>query len=658
MKKLYVFIAFIFVLNTNAQNETNPVVLKTSIEKISETEYDLIFSAKILDQWYLYSQYNPDNASLPMEISIASDSKGFQLIGKARESTTFKEYSDVWEKEEIFFKDKATITQRIKLTNKDLTVVKLNFFAQVCKTVCIQIEEVFTFSLDGKKVIDEIAELDNKSIRLSNQLKLTLKNSELLNVDSKGNQKENNGLMKIFLLGFIGGFLALLTPCVFPMIPLTVSFFTKQSQHKAKGISNAILYGFFIILIYILLSIPFHFLDSLNPEILNTISTNVWLNVFFFIILVFFAFSFFGYYEITLPSSWGDKMDSASSIGGFIGIFFMALTLAIVSFSCTGPILGSLLAGSLTSDGGAMQLSVGMSGFGLALALPFALFASFPSWIHSIPKSGGWLQTIKIILGFLELAFAFKFLSNADLVAHWGFLKREVLIGIWIVIFIGLALYILKKIRFPHEDNDKKMSFPRISFAFLVIAFIIYLIPGTFKTPTWNLSLVSGFPPPQFYSIYEQENECPLGLNCYKDFEEGLIVAKEVNKPILLDFTGWACVNCRKVEENIWSDPNIYKLLKEDFIIISLYVDDRKELPETAQFQYKRDNGQLKDIETIGDQWATFQTVNFQTASQPYYVLMTAHLEILNRAEQYTNRDSYFLWLKQGKSEFDKIYKK
>ncbi len=652
MKKLFVFFAFLLVLNTHAQNEKMPVVFKTSIEKISETEYDLILTAKILEQWHLYSQYNPDNASLPMEISIANDSDGFELLGKAKESTTFKEYSDVWEKEEIFFKDKATITQRIKLTNKDLTVVKLNFFAQVCKTVCIQIEEVFTFSLDGKTIIDQESELDKNSIQLSNQLKLNLKNTALLNDDTEGNQEQNKGLFTIFFLGFIGGLLALLTPCVFPLIPLTVSFFTKQSEQKAKGISNAVLYGFFIILIYTLLSVPFHFLDSLNPEILNNISTNVWLNIFFFMILVFFAFSFFGYYDITLPNSWGNQMDSASHVGGFIGIFFMALTLAIVSFSCTGPILGSLLAGSLTSDGGAMQLSAGMIGFGLALAFPFALFASFPHWIKSIPKSGGWLQTTKIVLGFLELAFAFKFLSNADLVAHWGVLKREIFIGIWIVVFLGMFLYIIRIIKFPHDSKDKKISFQRISFSFLIIAFVVYLIPGTMKTPTWNLSLLSGFPPPQFYSIYEQENDCPLGLNCYKDFDEGLLAAKKVDKPILLDFTGWACANCRKVEENIWSDPKIYKLLKDDFVIISLYVDDQKELPKSAQFQYKKENGQLKNIKTIGDKWSTFQTVNFQIASQPYYVVMTADLEILNRAEQYTDKERYFSWLNEGKLRF------
>ena len=348
MKKLGTLLLLFFALNSLAQIENNPAIISTSVEKISDTDYNLIFTVNILDEWHLYSQYNPEDASLPMEILAAKGATGFQLIGKATESKTYKEYSDTWEKEEIFFKEKAIITQRIQLTNTTITSVKLNFFAQVCKEVCIQIEEDFSFSLDGNAIIDELVELDEKSIRLSKLLILDLKNKALLKTDVDGNTQEKESLFTIFLLGFIGGLLALLTPCVFPMIPLTVSFFTKQSQSKAKGISNAILYGFFIVLIYILLSLPFHFLDSLDPEILNTISTNIWLNIFFFAILVFFAFSFFGYYEVTLPSSWGDKMDTASNVGGFIGIFFMALTLAIVSFSCTGPILGSLLAGSLT----------------------------------------------------------------------------------------------------------------------------------------------------------------------------------------------------------------------------------------------------------------------------------------------------------------------
>tara|TARA_B110000046_G_scaffold156144_1_gene166837 strand:- start:3312 stop:5276 length:1965 start_codon:yes stop_codon:yes gene_type:complete len=654
MKKLLFIAAFLLAITSFAQTAEDPIIIETSVKKISDTEYDIIFSAELYKGWYLYSQHNPEDASLPLEITIKEGEAGYKLIGKATEKDTFKKYSETWEKEEIVFKDNAIITQRIQLTNKSITQIKLNFFGQVCESACINIDEYFTISLGGKS-IKEVVSVTEKSKKLSNSLQLNLKNTSLLKNATDTSDESSNGLFSIFLLGFVGGLLALLTPCVFPMIPLTVSFFTKQSKNKKKGIFNAILYGFFIVFIYILLSLPFHFLDNLDPEILNTISTNVWLNIFFFVVLVFFAFSFFGFYEVTLPSSWGNKMDSASSVGGIIGIFFMALTLAIVSFSCTGPILGSLLASSLTSDGGATQLTAGMTGFGLALALPFALFALFPSWLNSLPKSGGWLNTTKVVLGFLELALAFKFLSNADLVAHWSLLKREVFIGLWIAIFIGLALYLFGKIKFPHDSPIKKLSFSRVSFGVLIISFIIYISPGVLKNPTWNLSLLSGFPPPIFYSIYEQESDCPLGLDCYKDFDKGLAAAKESNKPILLDFTGWACVNCRKMEENVWSEPDIYQTLKEDYILISLYVDDNeKELPKEQQFDFLKKNGKVKRIKTVGDKWSTFQVINFKNASQPYYILMNADLEILNTPQQYTDRDTYFRWLQKGIETFKK----
>ena len=654
MKKFINFLILFIAFSGFSQTEENPIEIKTSVKKISETEYDIIFNATLYKGWYLYSQYNPDEASLPLEITIPEGENGYKLVGKADEKDTFKKYSDVWEKEEIVFKDKAIITQRIELTNKDITIIKLNFFGQVCETACINIDELFTISLSGA-IINKDISINEKSKELSKKLKLDLINTALLKSSTEDENNTSNGLLNIFLLGFVGGLLALLTPCVFPMIPLTVSFFTKQSKNKSKGVFNAILYGFFIVLIYILLSIPFHFLDNLDPEILNTISTNVWLNIFFFAVLVFFAFSFFGFYEITLPSSWGNKMDNASSVGGIIGVFFMALTLAIVSFSCTGPILGSLLAGSLTSDGGATQLTAGMSGFGLALALPFALFALFPNWLNSLPKSGGWLNTTKVVLGFLELALAFKFLSNADLVAHWDLLKREVFIGIWVVLFIDLALYLFAKIKFPHDSPIKKLSFSRISFGFLTLAFVVYISPGVLKNPTWNLSLLSGFPPPQFYSIYEQESDCPLGLDCYKDFDEGFAKAKEVNKPILLDFTGWACVNCRKMEENVWSVPNVYQTLKNNYILISLYVDDNeKELPKNQQFDFLKENGRIKKIKTVGDKWSTFQVINFKNASQPYYVLLSPNLEILNTAQQYTDKETYYSWLQKGLQNFKK----
>ncbi len=664
MKKiLFLILPFLLLSNVVRAQFTEPVKFETSVEKISDTEYYLVINATIENKWHLYSQYTNKDGSLPIVISNEDSADIFTLIGKAEESKTEKKFNKTFGVEETFFEHTATLKQKIKLL-KDVKQVKIDFYGQACKEACIQIDKSFTFALDGGEIVKTTASIDERSKLLSENLKLKLKQKERL---KKGTEHEGNkekGLLSIFILGFFGGLLALLTPCVFPMIPLTVSFFTKHSENKKKGITQAILYGLFIILIYILLSLPFHFLDSLDPEILNTISTNVWLNIFFFLILAFFAFSFFGFYELTLPSSWGNKMDTASSnTGGVIGTFFMALTLAIVSFSCTGPILGSLLAGSLTSDGGAMQLSAGMVGFGTALALPFALFAMFPSWLNSLPKSGGWLNTVKVVLGFLELAFAFKFLSNADLVQHWGLLKREIFIGLWIIIFLGLALYLFKRIKFPHDGPDKKLSFGRISFGILVLSFVIYLIPGLKKTDKPNLTLLSGITPPIFYSVYPQESNCPLGLNCFKDFEEGLAYAKENNKPILLDFTGWACQNCRRMEEKVWSQNKVYNLINNNYVLISLYVDDRKPLPKEKQFNFIKNNGNIKKIKTVGDLWSTFEAINFETASQPYYVLLKTNnfnntLEVLNTEKQYTDVDDYYNWLKVGLVNFKKDSKK
>ena len=465
-------------------------------------------------------------------------------------------------------------------------------------------------------------------------------------------EKEEKGLWTIFLLGFLGGLIALLTPCVFPMIPLTVSFFTKSAKNKQNGIANAVMYGAFIFLIYVLLSLPFHLLDSLDPEILNSISTNVTLNVIFFTIFMVFAFSFFGYYEITLPQSWSAKMDSkATSIGGMVGIFFMALTLAIVSFSCTGPILGSLLGGSLSSDGGAMQLTFGMGGFGLALALPFALFALFPNWLNSLPRSGGWLNTVKVVLGFIEVALAFKFLSNADLVEHWGLLKREIFIAIWIVCALGLALYLFGFIRFPH-DGPKTKRIPKgnLLVGIMSIAFLLYLTPGLTNTKYANLKLLSGFPPPLFYSLYDKG----LEMESIRDFDEALELAKASGKPIMIDFTGWACVNCRKMEEQVWTIPEINKIISEKYVLVSLYVDDREELPEDQKFNFLKPTGGVKKIKTVGDKWATFQTVNFKNNSQPYYILLDTELNLLNKPVGYTpDTEVYRVWLETGLENFN-----
>ncbi|UJH67497.1 protein-disulfide reductase DsbD family protein [Allomuricauda sp. SCSIO 65647] len=633
-----------------AQSDKEPVLWSHEVDKISDTEYKLVFRGKIAEGWHVYSQYTAEGGSLPSEFSFEKTGEDYELVGKTEESETITEYSDIFEVDETFFKKEAVFTQHIKLLRPEVNQITVNLFYQVCKEVCIPKDELFQISLDGSAITKTSQELDDRSRAMAANLYLDLKDKELLTQGALNTSSGSNAIWMVFGLGFLGGLIALLTPCVFPLIPLTVSFFTKHTGNRSKGIKNALLYGFFIVLIYFLLSLPFHLFDSVDSQILNTISTNVWLNLFFFAIFVFFAFSFFGYYELTLPNSWANKMDSISNkVGGGFGVFFMALTLAIVSFSCTGPILGGLLGSTTLAQGSvATNLSSAMTGFGLALALPFALFALFPAWLNSLPKSGGWMTTVKVVLGFLELALAFKFLSKSDLVGNWGWLKREIFVAVWILIFLLQALYLFGKIKFPNDIIPKKLGLGRLSFAILTLAFMVYLIPGLTNTEHSRLGLLSGILPPEFYSVYEKENDCPLGLECYKDFEQGLVAAKAQNKPILLDFTGWGCENCRRMEENVWSDPSIYPMLRDDYILISLYVDDRKELSKNEQFEFQYETGRIKSIKTIGQKWGTFQTVNFNVASQPYYVLLSPELQVLAPAVQYTDVEAYEEWLRSG----------
>lgn len=650
MKKIILLLTFFITFLGFSQE--NKAKFSVSVEKLSNAEYLITYDAQIEPNWRLYSTVLPDMTALPTEFNYLN-AEGNYIVGEIEEFGSSIKYDPIFQAEMGYFQNNAKFTQKIQITNPDTEFVEVDIDFQTCDDAsCIPGFENLKFTLEGK-IIKEVVEIDQESIEKKNKLIIDVKGKN--NFTTEITESSKASYWSIFALGFIGGLIALLTPCVFPMIPLTVSFFTKRSTTRQKGVSNAVLYGAFIVIIYLLLSIPFHLMDSLDPEILNNISTNTWLNIIFFGIFMFFAFSFFGYYEITLPSSWGNKMDNASNIGGIIGIFFMALTLAIVSFSCTGPILGSLLAGSLTADGGAMQLTAGMVGFGSALALPFALFALFPSWLNSLPRSGGWLNTVKVVLGFLELALALKFLSNADLVQGWGLLKRELFIGLWIVIFAGLALYLFGLIKFPHDSPNPKIGFGRKFLAIITSLFVLYMIPGLTNHQEYkNLKLLSGFPPPMFYSYYAQKSECPLGLNCFKDWDEGLAYAKEHNKPILLDFTGWACVNCRKMEENVWSEVEVYNLINDNYVLISLYVDDRKELPVEKQFDFERADGNVKKIKTIGDKWATFQIVNFQTASQPYYLLLSPELEMLNTPKEYTDKVDYINWLKTGIENFKK----
>ncbi len=635
----------------------DPIKWEASIEKEAEDVFILTFEAKLDKGWHLYSQNEAETdeiAPTPTEFSYNNTPETYELIGETIEPKGIEKYDNIFEMEVKYFEDKVAFTQKIKRVDKNLKAVKAEVFFSVCDDERCLAPEAIEFDINLAGTTKE-NKGDLTTITAEDKSK-----SEALFVDVKGKevfpseQVEKKSYLNIFILGFLGGLIALLTPCVFPMIPLTVSFFTKSAQDRKKGLFNAVLYGLFIFAIYVLLSLPFHLLDSVDPEILNNISTNVTLNVIFFVVFIVFAISFFGYFEITLPASWSNKMDSkATSVGGILGVFFMALTLALVSFSCTGPILGSLLGGSLSSDGGAMQLSFGMGGFGLALALPFGLFALFPNWLNSLPKSGGWLNTVKVVLGFIELALAFKFLSNADLVEHWGILKREIFIAIWIIIGIGMVLYLFGKIRFPHDSPIQKLSKARKTLGVVTLAFVIYLLPGLTNTAYANLKLLSGFPPPLFYSIYKKEAHGPLGLNAYTDFEEGVKAAKLQNKPIIVDFTGWACVNCRKMEEQVWSNPEIIEILKNKYVLISLYVDDRKNLSEDDQFKFLKPDGRVKNIKTIGDKWATFQTLNFQNNSQPYYVLLDSNMNLLNRTTAYTpDVGEYLKWLQTGLTNY------
>jgi len=634
---------FLFgILTLQAQFE-EPVVWESKVEQLTEDRYQLIFEAGIAPNWHLYSQFSDPEGAIPTEF-VFDQTDSFKLVGNVTESESVVDYDQVFEMDLTYFNDSAIFQQQIQVLDDRLTQIKVEINYQACDDeLCIFRTETFALSLDGSVAAVEL-DVDEKSQALSAELKLALTETQYL--ESATVKEGTNAPLNIFLLGFFGGLLALLTPCVFPMIPLTVSFFLKQSTTKSKGIFNALLYTFFIVLIYILLSLPFHFIDSLNPEILNNLATNVGLNIFFFVVFVFFALSFFGFYELTLPTVWGSKTDEASAVRGGLGIFFMALTLAIVSFSCTGPILGSLLAGSLTAEGGAFQLSIGMLGFGVALGLPFGLFSLFPNALKALPKSGGWMTTVKVVLGFLELALALKFLSNADLVAHWGILKREVFVGIWTLISLGLTLYLFGIFRFPHEVK-MPLSKGRKLVAVGVLILTSYLFLG-FVSEENKLRLFSGFPPPEFYSLNTQESDCPLGLECYKDFELGKQAAALANKPILLDFTGWACVNCRRMEENVWADPAVYELLNERYIIISLYVDDRETLAPESQFNFQYPDGRIKEINTIGKKWATFQAINFNTASQPFYIQMSSDGELLNTPIQYTDKVTFENWLKLG----------
>jgi thiol:disulfide interchange protein DsbD len=636
-----------------AQFET-PVTWSWEASKISEQEYELVFKANVQDGWTLYSQFIDGDGPIPTSFEYELG-EHFELIGTTQEEGNRKEGFDEIFKINVakFLAGTVYFKQRVKVFNADLPIVGYLTFMTCDDEQCLPPKDIdFSFSFS---VAAQAVDTNNKGTLASYPLagvEIDHANEQMDCDSNNANANQPTGLWWVFVLGFGGGLLALLTPCVFPMVPLTVGYFTKSSNTKAEGIKNAIIYGLSIIVIYV--SLGLLITGIFGADALNLLSTNAIFNIFFALLFILFALSFFGLIpELTLPSSWSNATDNLASGGGLIGIFFMAFTLSLVSFSCTGPIIGTLLVETATGGGetvlGRIPAGplVGMLGFSLALALPFALFAAFPTWLKSLPKSGGWMSDVKVTLGFVELALALKFLSIADLTQGWKILPYEAFLLFWILCALGLALYFFGIIKFPVNYTKPKVTLPKGALALASLALVAYLSLGfqysevskTFVTPT----LMSGIAPPAGHS-YIYPNSCPLNFDCYKDFQTGLATAKKQNKPILLDFTGHGCVNCRKMEDNIWNKKGIYELIRDKYVLVSLYVDERKKLEQP--YASPIDGGIRR---TVGDQWSDFQQLHFQQQSQPYYVLLSPDGKVLNKPVAYTpNETQYEDFLKCG----------
>ncbi|AWK06419.1 thiol:disulfide interchange protein [Flavobacterium crocinum] len=689
MKKIFLFIAIFFAISNLTAQIYDPVSFTTSVKEIGENKYTLSIIAKIDKGWHIYSQNVPSGGPAPTSFTFPK-SKNYKTIGSVVEPAGHEVDDPVFNMRIKYFADKAIFTQNIeRKTNAAFTIDAVIFFMVCNDNSCLppgEKEVKFTFKKSDVPVKNEelastapeekntdLAPKDESITKqdttnnTTDSVSIASKDTpETLNNSAKtstGKTAPEESLWTLFFFSFLGGLAALFTPCVFPMIPMTVSFFTKQSKTKATGIRNAMMYGIFIIVIYVILG---SLVTAIfGADALNALATNVVFNIVFFLLLLVFALSFLGAFEIVLPSSWLTKIDQKSEMGGAFGIFFMALALAVVSFSCTGPIVGTLLVQAASQAG--IAPIVGMLGFSLAIALPFALFAAFPGWMNSLPKSGGWLNSVKVVLGFLELALAFKFLSNADLVLQLHLLEREVFLAIWIAIFSVLAFYLFGKIQLSHDSPVTHISVGRLSLGIMVLAFVVYMIPGLWGAP---LQYISGFPPAKQYSespngfgnVVTQNNEKtalpegaesgPNGIPTFHDYEEGLAYAKKVNKPIMLDFTGYACVNCRKMEERVWPDPKVLNVLNNDVVLISLYVDDKRPLSEEEQVTSKITGKVLK---YTGQKWSELQILKYKTNAQPYYVLMDHQENDLNKPSAY-NPDikAYYEWLQEGVRNFKK----
>lgn len=686
MKKL-IWIFFILTIVTHAQVK-NPIKWKSEIRHDKDNIYEAVFTAILESGWHVYSQDIKVENAIPTLFTYSKNSS-IRLIGTTKEiGKKIEEYSDVFEGTLIYYSNKVEYQQRVEVLGSKPVVFEAEVEYQICNDkVCLAPDgETFSFTLTPQLInkekpqvlpintVKQLTKSDSKMnsvvslpkddsaqevktsrLRNKNQIIIPgLNVAEPINKDCGEKIIKEEGFIWIFAFGFLGGLVALLTPCVYPMIPLTISYFTKHAKSKKEGKKDALIYAFFIVLIFVLFTLPFHLVSGINSDIFNQIATNIGLNLIFFVIFILFAFSFFGYYDITLPNWMANKSDKASESGGMIGLFFMALTLVIVSFSCTGPVLGSILANSIQNPN---QLTMAFGGCGLAWALVFGLFALFPRFLHTMPKSGGWMNTIKVVLGFLELALAFKFLSKADLVAKTFFLKREIFIAIWILISISMVLYLLGIIKFPHDHTQAKIGIGRKIGAFIFGLIGIYMIPGLFPTEKPNLKLLSGLTPPLQVSVYQKnQKNGVLGLTTLHDYDEAIQLAKKENKPILIDFTGYGCENCRKMEEYVWSEPDIWNILHDQLIIASLYVDDSEELPVNEQLILHLKDGRKRKIKTIGNKWSTFQRENFNSNSQPFYVLVTPDNKILNfPVAGYMDKEEFKRFLLCGFTAYEKL---
>ncbi len=738
-------LGFLWIFGSALQAQiVQPYTFHTRVEKTGDEQFNLIIEADLDQGWHLYSQHNDPGGSNPLVLTWKNAGKDYELLGEAKEIGTEKAYNDIFGVTETFWSHKVKLIQKIRRKNPALRHIDLHLEGQTCKEACIIINEDLKFDLPpagsknqtgtanpvkphhpenpstpmpgGKNGAASNHQASTGTVPQPGQIPETKPGTQSATADNgnntpektsatstggdqaaTGNQAGNKpsaqeeikiqepkkkGLWTIFLLSLLGGLIALLTPCIYPMIPLTISFFTKKHEHSIFGQEEqskspsgkfyALMYGFFIVAVYVLISLPFHLMKHVDPNIFNKIATNPWLNLFFFLIFVAFALSFMGVSRLDpqrlIPSRWISKSDEMSNkTGGLIAVFFMAITLILVSFSCTGPLLGALLGSVLGTASGAWALTVGFLGFGIGLALPFTIFALFPTVLKSMPRSGGWLNTVKVTLGFLELALAFKFLSNADLVLQLHLLEREVFLAIWIAIFFGLSLYLLGLFKLPHDDDGDRIGVGRLMMALLSMALVFYMLPGLWGAP---LKWISAFPPYPSYA----ESPHGVGFNradeggTYKttdaslppgaeyhyngllvfrnDYDAAIQYAKQVHKPMMLDFTGQACVNCRMMENNVWTDPAVHKLMKDSLIIVSLYVDDKRELPADKQYVSPYSG---KKITLIGDRWAEMEIYRYKSNSQPYYVLISPDEKLLSQPKAYEPDVQVYLdWLRKG----------